>query len=67
MKYKRKAQSTLQTIENRLEVLGNILEYNKPILREDFVRGMAEVRKLVEQVSEMVDLEYDDITSINTG
>jgi DNA-binding FrmR family transcriptional regulator len=67
MKYKAKALTTLQTIENRLSVLENVIEYNKPMTREDFAVQLGAVKKMVTQVIEMVDLEYDDTSRITAG
>ncbi len=67
MKYKGKSLSALQTIENRISVLENVLEYNKPISKEDFIKTLHDIKKHVNHVIELIDLEYDDTAKFDIG
>lgn len=60
MKYKSKVLPSLEGVENRLNLLYNVVSGNKPMARADIIKVIAEAQKIVSKNIELIELESDD-------
>lgn len=60
MKYKKKVLPSLTGIENRISLLINVIDGNKPMAREEVLKILKESQKHLEKNIELIELEPDD-------
>jgi len=61
MRYKQRVQLFLTGVDNRMASLVNLIENGAPMTREELAIKLKEVHKDIEQISNLVDLERDDV------
>ena len=66
MRYKQKVRSSLEGIENKLGVLVNVVEGNKPMSRDHLILALKEIQKDMQRNVELIDLEVDEMLLRNS-